>query len=126
MGCSHPPGGIEVECCQEGGVYIIRVRGELDLASCPELEEAIELAERTDAVRIVIDVNGLDFIDSTGLRVLLVAKRRADSDGKRLLFTRGRGHVADMFRLTGLDKTLPFLEGLDGDQSRGFARAHAE
>jgi anti-anti-sigma factor len=90
------------------------VRGELDLGSSPELEAEIELAERSDAVRIVIDVNGLNFIDSTGLRVLLVAKRRADCDGNRLRFTRGSGQVADMFRLTALDQTLPFLGEFDG------------
>lgn len=116
MGYSDPPGGIEIESSQEGGDYVIRVRGELDLGCSPELDETIKLAERTDAVRIVIDVNGLDFIDSAGLRVLLAAKHRADCDGKRLRFTRGSGHVADMFRLTTLDKTLPFLEELEGDR----------
>ena len=126
MGYSQPQSGIEIESCQEGGGYIIQVRGELDLASCPELEEEIELAERTDAVRIVIDVDELDFIDSTGLGVLLVAKRRADRDGNRLRFTRGSGQVADLFRLTALDKTLPFLRELDGDPGARFAPRSAE
>jgi anti-sigma B factor antagonist len=118
----RPAERVQIESRQEGGDYIIRMRGELDLASCLELEEAIRFAERTDAARIVVDVDGLDFIDSTGLRVLLAAKRRADCDGNRLRFTRGSGHVADMFRLTALDRTLPFLEELEGD--RGAASPH--
>jgi anti-sigma B factor antagonist len=110
MGYSHPPSGVEIESCHEGGDYIIRLRGELDVAGCPELEEAIVLAERIDAARIVIDIDGLDFIDSTGLHVFLKATRRAEGNGKRLRFTSGGGHVADILRVTALDQTLPFLE----------------
>ena len=119
MGHSHPPNGIgkfEIESCREGGDYILRARGELDLASCPLLKEQIKLAERTDAARIVIDVNGLDFIDSSGLGVFVAAKRRADRNGRRLRFTRGSGQIAHLFQLTGLDQALPFLEELDRDR----------
>ena len=116
MDYRDPPLGIEIESCQEGGDYIIRVRGELDLVSSPELEEEIKLAERTDAARIVIDIDRLDFIDSTGLRLFMFAKRRADCSGNRLRFTRGSDHVARMLRLTALDQSLPFLGELDGDR----------
>ena len=73
------------------------------------LDRHIGFAERSDAKRIIIDLDALDFIDSEGLRVLLLAKRRADVDGDRLRLTRGSGYVASIFKLTTLNFTLPFL-----------------
>jgi anti-sigma B factor antagonist len=88
---------------------LIRVRGELDLEGCPELELVLREAEQTQARRIILDLEQLTFIDSTGLGTLLHASRRSASSGYRLRMTRGRGHVADMFRLTALDRTLPLI-----------------
>jgi anti-sigma B factor antagonist len=87
----------------------IRIRGELDLAGCPGLELVIGEAEQTQARRIILDLEQLRFIDSAGLGALLNASRRSASNGGRLRITPGTGHVADMFRLTALDKTLPLL-----------------
>ena len=60
MAYSDPPSGVQIESARAGDDHIIQVRGELDLASCPELEQTIRLAERTGAARIIIDVSGLD------------------------------------------------------------------
>ena len=54
---------------------VIVVKGDVDLAGGPLLDEALAQVERTNAV--VIDVSGVDFIDSSGLRSLLSASRRA-------------------------------------------------
>ena len=86
-----------------------RLLGVLEGASVQQFEDALGAAERTDASTILVDVNGLAFIDSRGLQAILSAKRRADSDHDRLRLTRGTGHVADMFRLTALDQVLPFV-----------------
>ena len=101
---------LEIETAQDGDSYVIRLLGELDLSSCDAVDAALKRAEETPATRIVLDVEGLRFIDSSGLQVLLRAKRRSDATGRRLRVTRGSGHVADMFRLTALDMTLPFAE----------------
>ncbi len=52
----------------------------------------------------------MTYIDSSGLETLLAASRRSASNGGRLQLTRGKGHPADMFRLTALDQTLPFTD----------------
>jgi anti-sigma B factor antagonist len=103
-----PPEALKIESAQEDGTYVIRLAGELDLSSADALDAELRKAETGADERILLDVNGLEFIDSTGLQVILRAKRRADTDGRRLRVTRGTGHVADMFRLTALDMTLPF------------------
>jgi anti-anti-sigma factor len=84
------------------------------MSSCEEVDQALQAGERTSAARIVLDIEGLKFIDSSGLQVILRAKRRSDAGGSRLRITRSSGHVADMFRLTALDMTLPFAEDADG------------
>jgi anti-anti-sigma factor len=100
--------GLQIDAGRSGDTYTIRLIGELDLGNADRLDQALVVAEDTDAPRVLLDVEELRFIDSTGLRVLLMATRRAEQTGHRLRLTRGKDYVADMFRLTALDRTLPF------------------
>jgi anti-sigma B factor antagonist len=100
--------GLQIEVRRDGDAFVIALAGEFDLTSRPEFDQALDEAERSDADRILIDLDQLQFIDSTGLQGLLAAKRRSAMRPDRLRVTRGTGFVADMFRLTALDKTLPF------------------
>lgn len=61
------------------GLTLVRVRGELDLATTPEFETALQ-GTRADA-RIVIDLSGCEFLDSSGLRALLVGAARSEAEG---------------------------------------------
>jgi anti-anti-sigma factor len=99
---------LELEAGREGDTYVIRIAGELDLGNYERLDQALLDAEASDAPRILVDLDRLVFIDSTGLQVILKAARRAEGSGDRLRITRGKEYVADMFRLTALDVTLPF------------------
>jgi len=60
------------------------------------------------AIRILLDLDELTFIDAAGLSVLVAAWHRSMTDSNRLQVTPGRGGVASMFRLTALDLVLPF------------------
>ena len=103
------PAELRIKAGQAGDRYIVRLLGELDCAGAGEVEMALVLAEKTGAHRILLDIDELTFIDSTGLAVLMRAKHRADAAGERLRITRGTGQVADMLRLTALDLSLPFV-----------------
>jgi anti-sigma B factor antagonist len=103
------PAGLRIKAGREGNCYIVRVLGELDCAVAGEVEMALVLAEKAGAHRILLDIDELTFIDSTGLAVLMRAKHRADAHGGRLRLTRGTGQVSDMLRLTALDLSLPFV-----------------
>ena len=100
--------GLRIDATLEEDTWTIRLSGELDLGNSEQLDAALLDAEASDATRILLDVDELRFIDSTGLRVILRATRRAERTGDRLRVTRGKGYVADMFRLTALDRTIPF------------------
>lgn len=81
-------------------------RGDLDIDSSPELEETLSLALASDAPAIVIDLRGLELLDSTGLRALLQA--HSGEGGERISFVAGNDHVQAVLRLSGLLDELPF------------------
>jgi anti-sigma B factor antagonist len=85
---------------------VVRVVGELDLATTPTLSAAIAALEQP-CDRIVLDLSDLVFIDSTGLSLAVAEYRRATRDGFDLVVAGADGHVLDVLRLTGLDVTLP-------------------
>jgi anti-sigma B factor antagonist len=100
-----------VDTSNEREVFVVRIAGELDLFECPRLVRALREAEATHAPWILLDLEGLTFIDAAGLGVLVVAWRRSLADGNRLKVTHGRGGVADLLCLTALDTKLPSVSG---------------
>jgi anti-sigma B factor antagonist len=84
--------------------------GELDAATVPQLELALDKAENAGAEQIVVDLERLTFIDSTGLQALVAYHRRFDGSGPALVIRRPRAEVASIFALVGLDKLLRITE----------------
>ncbi len=85
------------------------LHGELDLASAPLLREEIEGAEAVAAELLVLDLEDLKFIDSTGLRVVLEAHERAGEREQRFAVTRGSQQVQRLLSVTGVDEHLRIL-----------------
>ena len=83
-------------------------RGDLDISGAPELAETLRLALASDAAGIVVDLRGLELMDSTGLRTLL--EPRGEEGGDRIVFVPGNEHVQGVFRVAGLLEQLPFRE----------------
>ena len=90
---------------------MVEVDGELDLASSPELEHALEQAWGDAPDEIVLDLEKLSFMDMAGLRVLLTATRRAQRRGTSLVLTNVRGPVRRVMALTGVNGLLPIRAG---------------
>jgi len=70
----------------------------------------VQCAESTNARRIVLDLSNLDFIDSSGIRLILAADARSRMDGDRLRLVRGRQSVHRVFELTGVAERLRFVD----------------
>ena len=104
---AHQP--LTVRTAHRQGVYVVAPYGELDLATAPEVQRELERAERSDAAEIVLDLGGLTFIDSTGIRMVLDADQRSRVDGDRLRLLPGRDQVHSVFALCGLVDRLPFV-----------------
>jgi len=106
---TDPETHLEITTERDGDTYVVRLAGELDVAGTDLVDRALTQAEESDAGRILVDIDRLEFIDSHGLRTLLRAHRRDEESGAgRLRVTRGRGHVAELLRLTAIDQTLRF------------------
>jgi anti-anti-sigma factor len=75
------------------------------------LDEQLEHAAESNATLIVVDLDEVGFIDSSGLHVLLRHATRSSQDGRRLRLTRGSQQAQRLFRLTGTIDRLPFVDG---------------
>jgi len=102
------PQFFEVRTFKDGGSWRLTLSGELDLASADQLEDAIRQAEEGDGWRIVVDLSDLEFMDSTGLGLLLKAQARSRENGQRLSFKPSR-HEA-VTRLLDLTQTMEILD----------------
>jgi anti-sigma B factor antagonist len=91
-------------------VYVIEFYGELDLAGTELAAEELRRCEQSDVREIIVDLSGLDFIDSTGLGVLVEIYNSERQNGNRLRFLRGSGPVERVMHLTCLDGVLPFAD----------------
>lgn len=98
---------LKIDADHQPDAYVIRVQGELDLGGAPALERALQAAEQTEAVRIVIDLEDLTFIDAGAVGTLVAASRRSAANGNRLELTRGRGHPRRVLELMALEQALP-------------------
>jgi len=94
------PGPLVVESSLEADALVLALHGELDLTSAPVFERELGAAQSSNADRLVIDLSGLEFMDSTGLRALLLARERAESDGHGLTLRRGPRQVQRVLELT--------------------------
>jgi anti-sigma B factor antagonist len=90
-------------------VYLVALHGEIDGSNARDLELELIRIEATGVSRIVLDLSGLEFVESTGLAVIVRAHRRAKQNGHSLGFVRPQGHVSRTFEVTGLDQELSFV-----------------
>ncbi|WP_354700866.1 Anti-sigma-B factor antagonist [Paraconexibacter sp. AEG42_29] len=89
--------------------FVVAVHGELDLAALPELQEVLDVAERSDVPEIVVDLGGLTFVDSSGVNALIQLHQRIALSDQRLTILHGHPRIWRVFELAGLTTTLPFL-----------------
>lgn len=97
----------DIEIVERDQTLIVRVRGELDLSTAPLLDERLTLAEAADAGIVLMDLDQVEFIDSTGLHVLL-SHFALNGDGTSYSLTRGSPQVQRLFEVSGVMNRLPF------------------
>jgi anti-anti-sigma factor len=107
-----------VETQRREHVTIVQPRGELDIATVETLRSALDAAiaetlrvalDSVDgAARLVLDLRGLSFIDSTGLHLLMASDERAKRDGLLLTLIAPAPPIDRAIQVSGLDQVLPF------------------
>lgn len=103
---------------QDGAVCTVTLEGEVDVYTAPKLKEGLVALLDGGCVSVIIDLEKVAFIDSSGLGVLVSALRRArEKDGVvRIICT--RDSILKIFRITGLDKVFPIFS--DASEAREF------
>jgi anti-anti-sigma factor len=97
-----------IEIIERDRTLILVVEGELDLATAGFLDEELARAKATDASRIVIDLARVEFIDSSGLHVL-IKHACSDNGCGRVWLTKGSRQAQRLFEITGALEHLPFV-----------------
>jgi anti-anti-sigma factor len=108
------PFAVEQESARPG-TLVLRIVGELDLAVADRLQEALQRAEPAD--RVVVDLIACEFIDSTGLAVVLRGQQRQASGGGRLVLCNPNHQVRRVLEVSGL--TRDDLLVADRDEALG-------
>ena len=102
-----------IEVSDVDGAGVLALAGELDLSSGSTLEQALERLLSGDARQVIVDLRQLEFMDSTGLSILIKAQQRAEQGGKRLALVKGPPQVQRLLTLTGVAERIPFADSVD-------------
>ena len=102
---------LQITTTSQDGTTRIELAGELDIATAPELENVLETRFADPGADLVLDLQGVTFLDSSGLRAVLVASRAAKDAGRRLVVVPGDGQVLRVIRLARVEDRLDLQGG---------------
>jgi stage II sporulation protein AA (anti-sigma F factor antagonist) len=100
------PSQFHLEVRHEKDAAVVVLSGELDRRSAPAVDAEVDRIYQTDAELLILDLRGVEFMDSTGLRSVVLAHRRAEQTGRRLGVVEGSDQVRQLLRWSGLMPVL--------------------
>ena len=106
-------GELSMTVRRDRGVVIAEVTGDIDISTVSGLRERL-LGLADSEQPLIVDLNGVSFIDSTGLGVLVAAARRADTHGGSLHAVCSRPPTRKLLWMTGVDRRIPLTATVDG------------
>jgi anti-sigma B factor antagonist len=98
------PGQLHVDVSHTDRQVVVTLRGDVDVYSSAQLRDELTALIDAEGGSIVVDLAGLDFLDSTGLGVLVGAQKRVVQGGGQLVLRAPRPGARKVFEITGLDK----------------------
>jgi anti-sigma B factor antagonist len=96
-----------------GGWQCLAVEGEIDLATVPELEQAIDAVFNANSQPLAVDLRNTSFMDSTGLKALVMASRRFDEKDRAFAIAVSGGPVSRLIDLSGVDGSIRVVDTVD-------------
>lgn len=97
----------------EAGPQVVELAGTLDIATSPTVRGALVEAFERGVHKMIVDLSGLEFIDSTGLGALIGGQRRAKEKGGSIALVVPEGQILRLFRITGLLRTFECYPSLE-------------
>jgi anti-sigma B factor antagonist len=110
---------LRTDVSQIAGWTVVSIYGEVDVATSPSLRELLIRLVGDGANRLVLDLEGVDFLDSTGLGTIISALKRARTHGGDLRLVCTQARIARLFEITGLDKAVPLQPTVDAAVAGG-------
>ena len=102
---------LELETTRSGQVAVVAPTGELDLSGAAVLQAELDrLAVDGELGGVVLDLRGLEFMDSSGLRLVVLADMQAREAGRRFALVRGDETVHRVFEITRMSDRLDFVD----------------
>jgi anti-sigma B factor antagonist len=96
---------------RDDGVHVT-LTGDLDISSAPTVETRLLEVERGGPDRVIFDLRAVEFIDSTGLSLIINADARAQKAGRRFTLVAGEGAPRRVLRTVGLEERLDLVSDL--------------
>jgi anti-sigma B factor antagonist len=104
---------LRVDTKHEEDRTVLRLRGELDLATVPLLQSALDAVELEGPSLVLLDLRDLQFMDSTGLRAILDAHERSQHRGHEFAVTRASDQVERLLTITRVSEHLRIIDSTD-------------
>lgn len=104
---------LRLDVSERDGWSVLQVGGEIDVATAPRLREQLIKLVNEQRFMIVVDLGGVDFIDSTGLGVLIGALKRVRTHDGNLVLVCTEPRIAKVFEITGLNQVFQIHSSVD-------------
>lgn len=92
---------MEFDSNREKDVTVVSIKGRMDAVTTPEVENRLAELVRGGEKRLVMDLQGLDYISSAGLRALLATAKKLKATQGNMIFANLGGHVTEVFKISG-------------------------
>jgi anti-sigma B factor antagonist len=104
---------LRLEVSEQGGWSVVEVGGEIDVATAPRLREQLIALVGDQRYHIVVSLEAVDFIDSTGLGVLISGLKRVRTHDGRFALVCTEPRILKVFEITGLLAVFDVYETID-------------
>jgi anti-sigma B factor antagonist len=104
---------LDLETSKHGEANVVSLRGEIDVYTAPRLRQALIDLVEGGAKDIVVDMDRVDFLDSTGLGVLVGGLKRVKSNEGEMKLVVTQDRIMKIFDITGLAKVFPMFGSLE-------------
>ncbi|MDP1808623.1 MAG: STAS domain-containing protein [Actinomycetota bacterium] len=104
---------LKIEVDEKDGVVLLKLNGEVDVYTAPKLKSRLVDLVDQGKFKIIVDLEEVDFMDSSGLGVLVGGLKRVRSHDGAIALICTQENILKIFRITGLVKVFPIFENQD-------------
>jgi anti-sigma B factor antagonist len=102
-----------IETSRRGATDVVAVTGDVDIQTAPQLRECLDALVAAGCTAAVVDLAGVNFLDSSGLGVIIAAQRLLSEAGGELRLARPRPHVRKIFTITRLTEVVALFDDVE-------------